>query len=141
MQEITTTRTNNNKKPTTNSTTKPSTSRSTSRSKASKTSKLKGRSSDSNLMQPGQNSILKYLELKPMDPVTPKPKPNYSKVLCKPGSDFVNVEIGMTTEEQKFTRVTSKTAEGREEYSIFVKDDVIGQDQDRVGKQTNLNQL
>ena len=113
-QETTTTRTNNNKKPTTNSTTKPSTSQSNSRSKAGKTSKLKGRSSDSSLMQPGQKSILNYLELKSMDPVTPKLKPIHSKVLCKPESDFYNVDRGMTTEDKKFTQVTCKTAEGRE---------------------------
>ena len=76
-----------------------------------------------------------------METGTTKPKPNYTKVLCEPSSAFVDIDRGMTTEDQKVTQVMSSTAEGREDYSYFVIDDVIGQDKIRVGNQTNLNQL
>ena len=93
------------------------------------------------MVQQGQNSIMKYLELTSMGQVTPKHKPNCSEVLGKPGSDFKIFEKWKTTEVEKVTQVVSKTAEGREKYSIFVREDAIGQDKDRVGKNTNYNQL
>ena len=106
---------------TTTMSTSTTSSGSTTLPKASKTSKLKGRSS--NLVQTGQKSILNYLELKSMETGTSKPKTNYTKVLCEPSSVFVDIDRGMTTEEQKVTQVMSSTAEGREDYSYFVIDE------------------
>ena len=68
------------------------------------------------------------------------PRPISSEVLCDPSSNTEQNLRGKTTEENFLTNQVSNTAEGRDIKHNFVREDIIGQNENFVGIQTNLNQ-